>query len=169
MSRGRFPFGTGKARTPGSPHLYSIQPPPSGRSLACAAPWRSVRPGRVSPGAAQPRSLRDYPRPIAQWTGVARSLVKPHPRPGHAGTQARLLPQTSRYANARVVPVRHIPPQRGEAVTDGKRGVTVHGKTVAHQRMDALHRASLGFRFHGLRRKKHLPGLKTGASAKGVL
>lgn len=64
--------------------------------------------------------------------------------------------QSSRYANALVIPVR-----RGKAVTDGRRGVAVHGKTVAHQRMDVLHRASLGFRF--------LPGLKTGASAEGVL
>jgi hypothetical protein len=93
-----------------SPHLYSIQPLPHGRSLTL------IGPGRVR-------------RPIAQ--------------------------QSSRYANALVIPVR-----RGKAVTDGRRGVTVHGKTVAHQRMDVLHRASPGFRF--------LPALKCGASAKGV-
>ena len=67
-----------------------------------------------------------------------------------------LAQQTSRYASARVIPVR-----RRKAVTDGRRGVAVHGKIIAHQRMDVLHRASLGFRF--------LPGFQTGASAKGVL
>lgn len=137
--------------------LYPIQPLPHGKSLTCAAPWRS-RSGCVSPGAAQPRSLRDYPRPLTQWTGLARSLVKPHPRPGHAGTQARLLPQTSRYASALVIPVR-----RGTAVSDGRRGVTVHEGIVAHGRMDVLHRASHGFRFHGLRRKEHLSGWKARA------
>lgn len=30
-----------------SPHLYSIQPLPSGSSLTCAAPWRGARSGRV--------------------------------------------------------------------------------------------------------------------------
>lgn len=67
-----------------------------------------------------------------------------------------LAQQTSRYASARVIPVR-----RRKAVTDGGRGVAVHECIVAHQRMDVLHRALPGFRF--------LPGLKTGASAKGVL
>ena len=120
--------------------LYPIQPLPHGRSLTCAAPWRS-RSGRVSPGAAQPRSL-----------------VKPHPRPGHAGTQARILPQTSRYASALVIPVR-----RGKPVTDGRRGVTVPEGIAAHGRMDVLHRASRSFRFNALRRKEHLSGLKARA------
>ncbi len=53
-------------------------------------------PHPAAPQRVQPRSLREYPRPLAQWTGVVGSLVKPHPRPGHAGTQVKPHPRGPR-------------------------------------------------------------------------